>query len=334
MVQLTAWPGVTDDDGTGQYGTIGDKAWSDAARDAVEALIHSLTNPTISPASIIDEVKAARGSLGTLDGRLDVSLNEDGTLKSQASLVTQSQARTIPGTIKCVPNSDFLLWSMGDAAAPDYFTLTGAGAAIARTGTGLGDTQRGKYGLYAAKITYGSAAARLSNNLIPSGDFAAQDGIKSRKVSAACWGKTSIVNHASIVIDDGMTQTRGGSAGSGGYHSGGGTLEWLYCTHTVSTSGTKLTVYVEVASAGAAYFADIMVVVSDIPPADFSPCPMVKRTYQFHIAGNVATGTDQGRFLPEFSGIIRRWCSSSRPPRPARPSSFMLILLLVLPTPP
>src|SRR5574341_23693 len=285
MVQLTAWP--------------------DAARDAVEALIHSLTNPTISPASIIDEVKAARGSLGTLDGRLDVSLNEDGTLKSQASLVTQSQARTIPGTINCVPNSDFLLWSMGDAAAPDYFTLTGAGAAIARTGTGLGDTQRGKYGLYAAKITYGSAAARLSNNLIPSGDFAAQDGIKSRKVSAACWGKTSIVNHASIVIDDGVTQTRGGSAGSGGYHSGGGTLEWLYCTHTVSTSGTKLTVYVEVASAGAAYFADIMVVVSDIPPADFSPCPMVKRTYQFHIAGNVATGSDQGRFLPEVSGIIQ-----------------------------
>src|SRR5574341_66110 len=97
MVQLTAWPAVTDDDGSGQYGTIGDKAWSDAARDAVEALIHSLTNPTISPADIINEVKAARGSLGTLDGRLDVSLNEDGTLKSQASLVTQAQAKTFVG---------------------------------------------------------------------------------------------------------------------------------------------------------------------------------------------------------------------------------------------
>src|SRR5574341_370126 len=295
MVQLTAWPAVTDDDGSGQYGTIGDKAWSDAARDAVEALIHSLTNPTISPADIINEVKAARGSLGTLDGRLDVSLNEDGTLKSQASLVTQAQAKTFVGSKNIVPNGDLLLWSLGDSSAPDYFTLSGAGAAIARTGTGLGDTQRAKYGDFACKITYGSAAAKLTQTLLSTTDFARADGLKNRKVSFGCWAKSSIANHASIVVDDGVTQTRGGQGGNGTYHTGGGALEWLYVTHTVSSSATKLTIYFEVAASGSAYFGNLIGVISDIPPADFFPCAMQKGTIVFKVVGNVTTGTDQDR---------------------------------------
>jgi hypothetical protein len=133
------------DSGTGRDGTRVDETWYNAFVTAIDALIHSTNNPTITPADTIDEVVDARGSIGTLDGRIDVEHNEDGTHKNTgiiATFITEAQLMGGLGGVNLIRNDDFLSWPDGDSAAPVYWALTGAGASVARTGTGLGDTNR------------------------------------------------------------------------------------------------------------------------------------------------------------------------------------------------
>ena len=85
---LTGWPASTDDAGSGQTGTILNEAFFDAMEAALQAYIVSGANPTITPEDIIDEVVTARGSKVSLDARLDIALNEDGTLKPVAGAIT------------------------------------------------------------------------------------------------------------------------------------------------------------------------------------------------------------------------------------------------------
>jgi hypothetical protein len=136
---LSNWPTIVDDDGSLTLGTVFAKAVTDAIRASIEADMFSAVNPAVTAENAIDEVVTARGSKASLDARLDVALNEDGTLKTQASLVTQADAASVTGR-NMVINDNFLIWAAGDAAAPTGWTLSGTGAAAARSGTGLGDT--------------------------------------------------------------------------------------------------------------------------------------------------------------------------------------------------
>src|SRR5574341_691175 len=113
---LSNWPTLVDDDGSLTLGTEIDKAVFDAIKASIEADMYSSTNPTVTAENAIDEVVAARGSKASLDARLDVALNEDGTLKSQASLVTAASAQELPQT-NMVVNDVFLIWAAGDAVA-------------------------------------------------------------------------------------------------------------------------------------------------------------------------------------------------------------------------
>lgn len=301
---LVTRPTMVDDDGTFTFGTEVDKDFVDDLLDQIDDQAHSASNPTIKPKTITDEVVAARGSKASLDARLDVSLEEDGTLKSQASLATFAQVGTL-NYKNMVTNSDLLLWPDGDAAAPWGFTLSGTGAAVARTGTGLGDTQKMSYGDFAAKLTYGSATLKLTRTLLSAASFARFGGAKGRKIIVACKALTSVQNQASIVFDDGATTTRGGLTGNGTFHSGGAGVEWLYATHTISQSATKLEFYLEVAQTGSAYFGDIMVCFGDIPPTDFIPTPMTRGSFLFPIIGTISTGTKKfPAFIPAAAGII------------------------------
>lgn len=65
LLSGAAWA-VTDDDGTGQSGTIANAAWVDAIEASINALIHSAANPTVTPEDIIDEVVAARNGAASL----------------------------------------------------------------------------------------------------------------------------------------------------------------------------------------------------------------------------------------------------------------------------
>lgn len=70
MTELSASLLLTDDTGDLASGTPVDRALSVSWRDAINALIHSSTNPTITPEDIIDEVVAARGGEASLSARL------------------------------------------------------------------------------------------------------------------------------------------------------------------------------------------------------------------------------------------------------------------------
>jgi len=262
---------MTDDSGTFVDGTVVDKDFVDQIYDQIDDQNHSSTNPTIKPKATTDEVVAARGSKASLDARLDIALNDDGTLKTQASLVSQTDAASFIGKRNLTKNDEFSIWTAGGAAAPDNFTLSGTGAAVTKCGSGESDTTSLDAGTYCAKITYGSATAKLTQAILSASEVSRWGRVKGKNVFVGIRAKSSIANHASIVADDGVTTTRGGLTGDGTYHSGSGNAEWIWCTHTLSNSATKLDVYCEVASAGAAYFGGLIVIFSDVALADWFP---------------------------------------------------------------
>lgn len=71
MTQLSSSLLPTDDTGNLTSGTALSRAYFSDWRDGINTLIHSATNPTITPADIIDEVVTARDGQASLDARLD-----------------------------------------------------------------------------------------------------------------------------------------------------------------------------------------------------------------------------------------------------------------------
>jgi hypothetical protein len=272
---------MTDDGGTFTTGTVVDKAFVDQIYGQIDAQVHSVTNPTTTPADAIDLVVAARGSKISLDARLDVSLEEDGTLKSQASLVTQGQVQSTLGGRNVAANGDLADWTLGGALAPDNFTLTGAAAVIARTGIAMVDTFHfGTGSGFAAKVTRVGNDWKLTQDIISAANFAKFTNVLSQKVSVAIKAKTGLTNYLRVVVDDGVSTT------ASTFHTGGATEEHLTATHTISLSATKLSVYVEgISSNGDGYFGGLMVIFADIAPSDW---------HAYSIVGD-ATATSKGQ---------------------------------------
>lgn len=86
MTQLSSGILPTDDPGDNTTGTKINRAWVTTLKSAIDTLIHSTTNPTVTPEDIIDEVIVARGSKSSLNARLSVMMNPDGTPISSAAL--------------------------------------------------------------------------------------------------------------------------------------------------------------------------------------------------------------------------------------------------------
>lgn len=160
------WPTVTDDTGNLTSGTKFDAAYDGAVKDTVDALIHSSADASKSPADIISEMKDARGNLSSLNARLGGVVDADG---NPVGVLSPSAVRNGLVLGNVLANDTFLMWSRGDAAAPDFWTLSGAGAAIARCGVGQADTRViTNMDHFSAKLTYGSAAAVLAQKAMES----------------------------------------------------------------------------------------------------------------------------------------------------------------------
>lgn len=299
MSDITSdWPVVTDDDGSGQTGTVFNRTLTDSMKTAINNQVKSTSNPSVTPASIIDEVVTARGNKVSLSSRIGGVIDADGVLVVPATITTQAVAQSVVGTSNLVANDDFMLWASGDSSAPDLWTLSGAGAAVARTGTGLADTTR-KVGDFCAKVTYGSAAARLTQALLNSTDFARADFLKSVKIGVGCWVYSATASIARIVVDDGVTQ------GQSSYHTGDSTWQWLTKVHTMSSTATKLDVYCEVAAAGSGYFSGFTGVISELAPAGWRPCPTRYDTLHIRIAGALAVTANIASVPVAGYGIVK-----------------------------
>jgi hypothetical protein len=292
-------PSMTDDSGVLTDGTIVDKAFMDDIMDEVDDQCHSATNPTIKPKAITDEVVTARGSMGSLDTRLDVSLEEDGTLKTQASLVSQTQAAELPQT-NVILNDTFIIWDAGDAAAPTGWTLAGAGAAVARAGTGLGDTKR-KVGDFCAKVTYGSATAQLYQQPLPAAAYSRLDHLDGETVGFGAWVWASAASQSRIYCSDGASLTYSS------YHTGGSAWEWLSGTHTLAGAATHIGIGINVESGAAnpAYLSGFTVIFGSIAPANWRPTPSIYGTIVHPVAGDVSVDTEIGNHIFQRMGIVK-----------------------------
>lgn len=71
MTQLSSSLLPTDDTGNLTSGTALSRAFFSDWRDGINTLVHSATNPTVTPVNVIDEVVAARDGEASLDARLD-----------------------------------------------------------------------------------------------------------------------------------------------------------------------------------------------------------------------------------------------------------------------
>lgn len=258
---------MSDDSGLFTDGTVVNKAFVDQVYDQVDDQCHSSTNPTVKPKATTDEVVAARGSKASLDARLDVALNEDGTPKAVAGQASESQVALEEGNFNVVLNADLADWTSGGTSAPDNYTLSGAGAAILKSGPAQADTTDLGVGEFCARVTSGGgAAARLTQAVISAANFSKFRAVRGRKVGLVVRGKTSTGSALRVVVDDGVTTT------VSSYHAGDGNEAYLTALHTISNSATKLDVYAEVASGAlVAYVGGFTVVFSDIAPAAWVP---------------------------------------------------------------
>ena len=295
-------PAYVDDSGTGRDGTVVDVAFLDAWEATINDQVASATNPTIKPKDTIDEVVTARGSKVSLDTRLDVSLNEDGTLKAQPGYATVTQLLGGLGGVNLVQNDDFLLWAAGDAAAPGGYVLAGVGAAVARIGTGLGDTDR-KIGDFACKLTRAAADLTLTRTVLDVAAFTRANFLKARYAAGGAWVLCSTANAARVAVYDGV-----GYAYSS-YHTGGGAWEWLPVTRTINAAATRLDIIPEVKNGAGAVgkFSGLTLVIidSNLSLPHELLCPVQVGTMHFSVAGAVAIASNIHGYEPGRPAIVK-----------------------------
>jgi hypothetical protein len=305
MGGLVAWPGDTqvDDSGAGADGTVWNEAWSDAAKASIEDQVVSAVNPLVKPKTITDEVIAARGSKASLDARLDVALNEDGTPKPATGQATEAQVVSFAAG-NWIQNDSFLIWHAGDAAAPAGWTLAGAGSAILRCGTGLGDTTT-KVGPMCPKVTRAAADATLSQPLLNATSYAAAGAcLVGRKFAFGAWVYCAVANMARVRMYEGAA----GADTATSYHTGVAGWQFISGVHTVTAGASELTLVLEVKnSAGDAYFSGATAVPGDIALTNWIPCPKVYGALVFKKSGTLpaAPVTTLDNYMPARPLLVK-----------------------------
>jgi hypothetical protein len=205
---------------------------------------------------------------------------------------------TAVGGVNLLADPTFLIWAAGDALAPTHWVLSGAGAAIARAGTGLGDTSR-KVGAFTAKVTAGGGAvAILEQNLLPTASF--DTSFQGLSVSMGAWVRATAASAARLRITDGVNTS------FSAFHTGGGAYEFLTISgHSINAAATKLAGGMEVAISQVGYLSGPTFLMGQIPPAAFMPAPVVYDDYTWFIAGNQAAGANKLIIRPRRPGIVK-----------------------------
>ena len=160
-----------------------------------------------------------------------------------------------PNTIR---NGSFESWSNGTSSVPDGWTLTGAGATVARNTT---DVQRD---LASVDIT---AALNTATDLAQSLTISASQNthLRGRFVTFSCQVKASVVSRVFLRIDDGVDTV------DSEYHTGGGAFEELTVTKKIDGSATKIETSIEISSgASITATADAAMLVEGETPVGFA----------------------------------------------------------------
>jgi len=143
-------------------------------------------------------------------------------------------------------NGSMESWSAGTSVAPDGWTLSGAGAAVARdAGTVI-------HGTYSAKLTRSGTDLVLTQSL-----FTTDIGLpylKGRQLIFGAWVWASVANTARLSIS---TVT---NAAQSIYHSGNSTWQFLSATINIPTAATACVPYIEVNNTNTAIYVDAVAI--------------------------------------------------------------------------
>ena len=176
-------------------------------------------------------------------------------------------------------NSGFEAWTAG---LPDYWTLTGQGAAVAP------DTATVKGGATSAMVTRSGADCTLGQAVTPYGDYLGQ------AFSLGVWVLASSPSQARVSITDGLRTAYSA------WHSGSGGWEYLEAELVPSEVASTLSVGLEVAGTdGAVYFDSASAGVRR--SADY----LAVMGHEFHSSGGclVLQASDDG-FVSETRGLL------------------------------
>ena len=201
----TEWPDYANSSGQPDNGTEVNAELLDAIEDAVsEAIYHP--DHDEGPRDVIDEVAAARTtSYASLGARLDA-------IAVAAAGGAAAGVKT-PVAVNLIRNGDFLLWSGGDSALPDYWSVSynGAGAAsFARIPVGT-LTARGHGGMNAlAVVTASGGTTDIYTDLIDDTDQST-DGkapLKAAKLAGGVMIAAADASKVEVFIQDSNSSTQ------------------------------------------------------------------------------------------------------------------------------
>ena len=161
-----------------------------------------------------------------------------------------------PGLRNLATDPLFRMWSGGD---PLWWAYSGSGAAIEQCGPDQSDTTEWGLGGYAAKLSYGTAAARLSQVRIATLPTYWQ----GKQVSLSALGLATQLNTARLFIDD-------GDETSNSEYISTTSEAWETVVHEIGASATKLEFGVELSS-GAVYVEGFCLALGPIAPQWYVP---------------------------------------------------------------
>ena len=159
-----------------------------------------------------------------------------------------------------LPNGDFESWSGGGTAAPDAWSLTGSGAAVARS------TSVVRHGRYAASVTRHGADCDLRRGL--AADLGGLTYVRGRTFTLGGWVYATVPNRARLELGDGVTTA------ISAYHSGGSAWEWLTATIAVDRAAPALLALCKLKQGDTtAWFDGLQLAEGALAPA-FTPNPL------------------------------------------------------------
>lgn len=178
-------------------------------------------------------------------------------------------------------NRSFECWGNGSSSAPNGWSFSGAGAAIARESSDIYSWPTGASGKYSAKVISAAADAFLSTPVVGELEY-----YKSKIVTFGVWTKCSSANMAAPYIYDGS------STFIGTYHPGNGGWSFLTVTTTLGAniSQLKFGCYVK-AGTVTAYFDEAKArVASSLSASDacdlIQPLSVTRRFWRVYFTGH------------------------------------------------
>lgn len=263
-----------------QTGTADDLSTINGGINGQSLFLQADTGDTITVKHAVGNINLNNGADYALSGTKTLMLWYNGTGWADIA-PTVSPAAPAPGENLLV-NWSLETWNGGTAAAPQGWTLTGAGATIAREGTII------KHGDYSAKLTRVGTDCHISRDVY-SDERTGKTYMRSRQYTFGAWVYATVASRARLRFDDGVTVS------NSSYHTGGSAWEFLTVTKTLSGSATKCEVGLAVDTGNTSGYIDMACLIegsslSSTPPPNDTLNRYPRRASMFHRDSIVITG--------------------------------------------